>query len=553
MYAHGPWMPEISPISASTMSNFEPLAQARWARPDVPLCLEQLDRCQNGCLAHKCQCATLDLINSASSQETLVELDGINQIERKMGDTELSYYLPARENGVNDMYLHLGCHAPPHILELERIRLVWAILRTRHPLLASKVKMSDYDDVYFVYVPPYSAENALDNAGNNLEYRTQTKDELIDSYLNGPRTLSNDRISYLIVSLPRDDKSNGTAVKCEFLICAAHFLGDGIALHQFANDFFGLLGSSMMSELAAILSVEWQARCGKLEDQAHLPSSLEDRLPSAKGNFGRVASRIDFQRNQEKFIGGHTFPRMSVSIDESRTKGLLKRCKARGVSISSALFAICNIAWAKTSGEKPELPTLMYSALNLRPYLMGNKAMSDSYWFVAIGYFNVVLPGFLPRSGELASTFWHRARSAKIQSTNAVKNPMIVSRSREMARERGIRAQAWAKEDDQKERGIWKAPPPAPKKSGPPSSALIGLSLLGNLDGIYKHAAFPDIKLETLTTGSRQREGGMLLFGYTFVGKLWLSLGYDENGFNKEVVERFWGNVLSCTDEFLIT
>lgn len=197
---------------------------------------------------------------------------------------------------------------------------------------------------------------------------------------------------------------------------------------------------------------------------------------------------------------------------------------------------------------------MMYSALNLRPYLTSNSVLNDSYWYLAIGYFNVVLPAFLPTSSDLSATFWHRARAAKAQSTDAAKNPMTVSRSREMARERGERARAWAKEDDDKERGVWKAHVPSPKKSSqrPPSNALIGLSLLGNLDGIYKHSTFPDIQLHTLTTGSRQRSGGMLLFGYTFVGKLWLSLGYDENGFDKDTVERFWGNLLSCTDEFLI-
>ncbi|KAG5349681.1 hypothetical protein C0989_002403, partial [Termitomyces sp. Mn162] len=109
-----------------------------------------------------------------------------------------------------------------------------------------------------------------------------------------------------------------------------------------------------------------------------------------------------------------------------------------------------------------------------------------------------------------------------------------------MARERGRKARAWAKDDDDKANGIWKAPPVALKKSGPPSSALIGLSLLGNLDGIYKHSSFHEIKLDTLTTGSRQRAGGMLLFGYTFLAKLWISFGYDENGFDEGIVERFW-------------
>ena len=31
--------------------------------------------------------------------------------ERRMGDTELSYYLPSRADGVNDMYV--PCHSPP--------------------------------------------------------------------------------------------------------------------------------------------------------------------------------------------------------------------------------------------------------------------------------------------------------------------------------------------------------------------------------------------------------------------------------------------------------
>jgi hypothetical protein len=201
---------------------------------------------------------------------------------------------------------------------------------------------------------------------------------------------------------------------------------------------------------------------------------------------------------------------------------------------------------------------LMYSALNLRPYLMANKSLNDSYWFLAVGYFNIILPTFLPRSGGLATTFWHRARLAKEQSNHAAKNPMVVSRSREMALLRGERARAWAREDDEKERGTWKAPaatPAAtPKPSArPPSTALLGLSLLGNLDGIYKHSAFPGITLHTLTTGSRQRSGGMLLFGYTFVGKLWVSLGYDEHGFDRDTIDKFWGHVLTGLDELLVS
>ena len=193
----------------------------------------------------------------------------------------------------------------------------------------------------------------------------------------------------------------------------------------------------------------------------------------------------------------------------------------------------------------------------MRPYLMADKRLNDSYWFIAIGYFNVILPTFLPQSGEITSTFWHRARSAKFQSIKAVKNPMAISRCREMARERGARARVWAQEDDQKLAGTFKKPIVAAVESQVkekiPSSALIGLSLLGNLDGTYKHATFPEIQLHTLTTGSRQRSGGMLLFGYTFVEKLWVSFGYDKNGYEEDVVNAFWTHVTEAIDQFLLT
>ena len=49
----------------------------------------------------------------------------------------------------------------------------------------------------------------------------------------------------------------------EILICAMHFLGDDMALHQFANDFFSLLGSDRSElELRELLDEEWTARWG---------------------------------------------------------------------------------------------------------------------------------------------------------------------------------------------------------------------------------------------------------------------------------------------------
>lgn len=110
---------------------------------------------------------------------------------------------------------------------------------------------------------------------------------LIDSYLNGPRTLHNERLSYLIVShtptldvqlptppmTPRISTEESSAelsarndrvFNHELLICATHFIGDGMALHQFANDFFGMLGGSFsQEELDQIVVDEWKRRWGQ--------------------------------------------------------------------------------------------------------------------------------------------------------------------------------------------------------------------------------------------------------------------------------------------------
>ena len=76
--------------------------------------------------------------------------------------------------------------------------------------------------------------------------------------------------------------------------------------------------------------------------------------------------------------------------------------------------------------------------------------------------------------------------------------------------------------------------------------------MLGNLDGMYSHPSFPDIHLESLTTGSRQRPGGLLLFAYTFKGKLWMSLGYDVNGFEGGAIEGFWDEVQGLVKEVML-
>jgi len=100
--------------------------------------------------------------------------------------------------------------------------------------------------------------------------------------LNGDRTLSNTRLSCLTISrTPNDDlypsppatPSTATVTSAleafdgervhnyEWLLCAAHFVGDGMALHATGNEFFALLGGSMSDEeLRELAALEWTKR-----------------------------------------------------------------------------------------------------------------------------------------------------------------------------------------------------------------------------------------------------------------------------------------------------
>ncbi len=233
------------------------------------------------------------------------------------------------------------------------------------------------------------------------------------------------------------------------------------------------------------------------------------------------------------------------------------------------------------------MPIMMYTAVNLRPYLHAalNPHPLDSRIFLILGYLNVVLPGFLPRIAlekcnaeeekrkVLEKTFWLRARSVRDQHRKTLRSPLFASQNRVMGKERAARAKDWAVIDDHEEevrkRKMKGSPPPPPLPSSPtpsagsasgdgvgkkkpPSAALLGLSLFGDLDNVYAPTNFPALDVVDLLSGTRKNTGGMLLMGYTFRGRIYSTLGWDARCFEPGVVEEFWKNVEEAWKEFLI-
>ncbi|ORY69307.1 hypothetical protein BCR35DRAFT_269770, partial [Leucosporidium creatinivorum] len=503
--------------------------------------------------------------------------------KRRLGPTEVSYYLGSRgegvESGVNDMYLHIGFKARASLMNPERLLDIWTELTSRHGLLAATVEYENVNEVRFCYEPPKNAAAARAKAKSLMEVRAgQDQKELLDSYLNGSRTLSDERLSYLVFSTPETSflpADLEQEQEYDMHLFCTHFLGDGMALHTTANELFTLLAAKPAEEGEPNIKKDGEEEEPAAFEVEKLAQAMESKLTTPEG-WGRMAwagARVEFNRTQAKLVGGQAFPRAklgerrtlvpTISYDSATTKKALSSCKSHSTTISHAIFALSNIAYIRSTtagtgkGERDErLPSMLYSALNLRPYLQSG----GDWYHIAIGYYNIILPSFLPSTISAAEAFWYRASVVRKQTSEVVKSKWMASRAKLMALERERRAVGFEREDERRRAPKVVVPEvnkveekvEEKKKVVVPSTALMGLSMLGNLDGMYAHKNYHGLQLHTLTTGSRQRPGALLLFAYTFAGKLWLSLGYDSMGFQEGVIESWWTEMQKGVDEFLL-
>ncbi|EJT99015.1 hypothetical protein DACRYDRAFT_82912 [Dacryopinax primogenitus] len=550
--------------------------------------------------------------------------------ERPLGDSEFAFHAFSH-TGVGDMFLHLSFSAPPSLLDPERVLLAWSTLLLRHPLLLSRVIRHEGDalaEPCFSFAPPKNTDELLDAARKRLTFERYTKAEFVDRYMNGsPRPLDDDCIARLVIARsgsstdgdsPFDvasaspsvpvvvsstvtgelvtglvnghtniydaDRSSAKA-SYDLYLCAPHFSGDALPLHQSAHDFLVLLSApGNATDVLRSLEIDLQAIEGKWHDRLPLPA--EALLPSpAQGRLARAAAQVNYLKSQEREVGGHTLPRkqhgplrtvlLERGFSKEETKRVLQICKKRGVSANHAVFALVDVAWARMLQSGFELPIMNYTALSLRPYLTYPNAELEkhmSYWFVALTYFNIVLPAFLPKivtcsqheRRSFENTFWERCRSVRDQIAYITQSKFLVHRARIMGAQRAERAgRKWSPVTGgtavpvSSERALLPPSPDAlgaisPRYEPVPSKALMGISLMGNLDKVYLADQYPEMELHDVATASRLKAGGLLFLAHTFAGRMWLHMAYDENGFEKGSMERFWTEVQKAAEQVLI-
>lgn len=128
----------------------------------------------------------------------------------------------------------------------------------------------------------------------------------MNTYLNGPRTLSNDRLAYIVIATPGETPNfpfstpnnefarslanvtllppmpslqqfptaSGPALQdFHYLLATPHCLGDGMALYRMSDEFFQLVASDHTDEgLEHLVFQEWERAVASAK-VSHLPQS----------------------------------------------------------------------------------------------------------------------------------------------------------------------------------------------------------------------------------------------------------------------------------------
>ncbi|KAJ7661230.1 hypothetical protein B0H17DRAFT_1020371 [Mycena rosella] len=497
---------------------------------------------------------------------------------RRLGQNELSYFLPSREYGLNDMFARVIFRAPPALASPLRLRIVWAILRVQNSLLASQIEMPAgcYDEARFIYTPPSSPNDAVEEAGRALTiYDSKSGPELDQDFISGPRKLGAQCLSHMDVA--RCGEVSPGIVEYHMAFTVLHAITDGTSAH--GSLILELLGGSTTSngpartdlELLRVLEMEWTKRWGqpRVTFEVITPSA-EARLPRPRSKLQAATWKIDSQNLQRRAIGAHMFPRLfspvskqallDVKFDRIQTAALLAKCQLEQVTLQNAVFALCNFAWIRTAQNHPEirapkaLPMMMYTAISLRRHLAPISPLASSI-SLALGYGNIVLPAFIPSAADPRAIFWLRARAAHSQMRKQSKSPLLLARSHILSAERSRRAKAFARQDDAANRTLPPSPQPpqqSPANTAVPSIALLGISHLGDLAALYRTERYPAIEFVDSVGHSRKAKGGILLFTRSAQKCFAMALEWDALAFPPGVVEEFWGHFVGGVHEFIL-
>lgn len=201
-------------------------------------------------------------------------------------------------------YLHIHFTAPAKLAFNGAFTQAWQQQLVAHPLLAARlardaVSLDDQGELVggaLSFVCDTHLDTKAACAKRFAFYDDARTDQVRGDVLNGKRILSDDRLACLIISSPlshgelaqraglasSQHQDDGTTehdhlAEFDYWLLTTHFLGDGMALHTTANEFFKLVASaSARSETTTTTTTLDQGRTPL--DAANMPLPMESRL-----------------------------------------------------------------------------------------------------------------------------------------------------------------------------------------------------------------------------------------------------------------------------------
>ncbi|KDR81680.1 hypothetical protein GALMADRAFT_239796 [Galerina marginata CBS 339.88] len=520
--------------------------------------------------------------------------------ERPLGLTELRFYWDGVFERTADTLQHAEVEIDPtkfhEAIHPSNISRTWTDLKLQFPLLGAQAEERDDDSIYFVV----SAENLKNCRPGEITFQDIASQheagDLVDRMI-GQDTLLSENLLACIYVLPRTDLPNYV----HLVIHVAHCITDGMSNITILKTFLDRLcqGSPPAPELRQRLS---------------LSVASEDLIPQRKFSVARnrwrkaIANIIVTKRNS-RLTGGHTLPRkisqitpytpadsksILCSFPIEKSRAIIRNCRENKLTFGNAYPVLGQIALTRVllrrylRGELDEEewnfrksePMSSAGPLNLRPLLdkewiqaggLSNVCLSIGFYtfslpFMPLGSASRLRPGVeMPSLESLLSKkrFLLRSKSVKDQAEKYLRHPLFM----EFAA-----TSSPARVQSTKVVGVhwrnYKAPPKhlSDKPMSLMEQASAGLVLgnggssMGNVDFLLPQnyplvrqmePSNPLVQLKTSVTRLRCRPMELYLGAATRRQQLHLSVFWDNNVFNEDLIMEWLDEVRQATDFYL--
>jgi hypothetical protein len=324
---------------------------------------------------------------------------------------------------------------PDNVCSPHRFEDTWVYLKRRFPLLGARIEEQDGGDTVRFIVDEQHLCASLDDflfidvgTSTGVLESDVIVDQHIDRHLNGPRLLSNNKLSTLTVLRCKNDGSPETI---HLFFHISHIISDGMSDFSLCTSYLETLSSRDQDPTRSSPDLE----------ACLLKSiSLEARMPLQQMTRPRQHWRLAIARvlsdiRTRKQAGGQTLPHRMTSatpvtpavsrqiqaeVDEAATGMILRRCRAQAVTFGDVLPVLGQVAMSRVlhrrraRGEIDDAewahrlrqPAHMWGVVNLRPVLDQESRTTGGATggYLCVSEFTSISLPFLPHLPAAAHT-----------------------------------------------------------------------------------------------------------------------------------------------------